>query len=198
MRKQARSEDTRNRILAAARICFSRAGYEATSVDDLCEEAGITKGAFYYHFNSKEALFLELQKIWFSQFEENLNRHADAGLTAADRLIELQDQISNIFQFPDNFLPLTIEFMMYAIRHKLVDKGLNEHYLYEENFTRRQIELGMADGSIQPNDPVFVARALIGMVLGQALLGSLNPQSTDWGKQIKDSVRHFLKGPQPE
>lgn len=50
--------DTRTRILDAALRLLRERGYGATRVDDLCAAAGVTKGAFFHHFDSKEALAL--------------------------------------------------------------------------------------------------------------------------------------------
>jgi AcrR family transcriptional regulator len=58
MVKQAeRSEATTNAILAAARKLFATRGFEATSIDDIGQKAGVAKGAVYHHFASKEAIF---------------------------------------------------------------------------------------------------------------------------------------------
>lgn len=46
----------RKRLLDAAVILIRRQGYTATSVGEVCAEAGVTKGAFFHHFESKEAL----------------------------------------------------------------------------------------------------------------------------------------------
>lgn len=54
--KTPRRPDGRARLLDAARDAFRRDGYAATSVDDLCRLAGVTKGAFFHHFASKEDL----------------------------------------------------------------------------------------------------------------------------------------------
>ena len=54
-RPAARS-DSRERILDAALHAVRSHGYAATSVDDLCEAAGVTKGSFFHHFSSKEDL----------------------------------------------------------------------------------------------------------------------------------------------
>ena len=48
--------DARKRLLDAAMQVIRRQGYSATSVDDICGAAGLTKGAFFYHFKSKEEL----------------------------------------------------------------------------------------------------------------------------------------------
>jgi AcrR family transcriptional regulator len=48
---------TRERLVDAARDLFGRKGYEATSVAEVLEEAGVAKGALYHHFATKEELF---------------------------------------------------------------------------------------------------------------------------------------------
>jgi AcrR family transcriptional regulator len=53
---QARSETTRQRILDAATAVFSEVGFAAAGLGEVIERAGMTKGALYHHFDSKEAL----------------------------------------------------------------------------------------------------------------------------------------------
>jgi len=58
MVKQAeRLQVTHNAIMQAAGKLFGRRGYAATTVDEIAEMAGVAKGAFYHHFQSKEQLF---------------------------------------------------------------------------------------------------------------------------------------------
>jgi len=56
MAPQARSETTRHKILNAAIDLFSEVGYAAAGLGEIIERAGMTKGALYHHFDSKEAL----------------------------------------------------------------------------------------------------------------------------------------------
>lgn len=49
-------KDARTKLLDAALTIIRTKGYTATSVDDLCKAAGVTKGAFFHHFRSKEEL----------------------------------------------------------------------------------------------------------------------------------------------
>lgn len=54
----------RDKLLEAGVKLIRSQGYSATSVDDLCREAGVTKGAFFHHFASKEALGVALADYW--------------------------------------------------------------------------------------------------------------------------------------
>ncbi len=50
-------QETTEKLLAAARRSFAESGYHATSMDVLCAEVGLTRGALYHHFGGKEGLF---------------------------------------------------------------------------------------------------------------------------------------------
>lgn len=56
--------DARNRLLEAARDVIRTQGFTATTVDDLCKAAGVTKGAFFHHFENKEALGIAAAAYW--------------------------------------------------------------------------------------------------------------------------------------
>lgn len=56
--------EARTALLDASFDCFRAKGYAATTVDDLCRAAGVTKGAFFHHFSSKEALGVAAVKHW--------------------------------------------------------------------------------------------------------------------------------------
>ncbi len=63
----ATSQDT---LIAAARQLMLERGYPSTTVDEICELAGVSKGAFYYHFGSKE----ELGRVTLDAFYTDLTR----------------------------------------------------------------------------------------------------------------------------
>lgn len=82
MSQVQRSEKSRAQILDSALKLFSHKGYGATSVRDIAEEAGLSKGNVYHHFPDKEAIFRALIDRYFeamSQPEFPFNRALAAG-----------------------------------------------------------------------------------------------------------------------
>ncbi len=74
-----RSAATTAAILAAARKLFAEDGFVATSVDRIVAEAGVAKGAFYHHFDSKEEVFLAVLEEAQSALAVEVVRAAAAG-----------------------------------------------------------------------------------------------------------------------
>src|SRR5215467_8722938 len=78
----SQKHSAKDKILEAALAVIRTKGYAATTVDDLCAAAGVTKGAFFHHFKSKEELAVAAAEFW-SQMTGNLfaqapyHRHAD-------------------------------------------------------------------------------------------------------------------------
>ncbi len=56
--------DSRTKLLDAALQVFRGKGYTATTVDDICRAAGVTKGSFFHHFKTKEGLTLDAAAHW--------------------------------------------------------------------------------------------------------------------------------------
>ncbi len=82
---QARAEATRNSVLRAAAAVFERKGFAGATISDILAEASVTKGALYFHFDSKEALaaaIIEQQADW-------REAHAPESRWAMQRIIDL-------------------------------------------------------------------------------------------------------------
>jgi len=77
-RKKAHNEQVRARILAAAGLAFRAHGYDGVGLNDLMAGAGLTRGAFYAHFKSKEALFVEVMRAQHPILRKLQDRTGDA------------------------------------------------------------------------------------------------------------------------
>ena len=83
---QRRAKETREGILEAAAIQFSRTGYAGTSINDIHRNANSTKGAMYFHFANKEAIAHQLLYRWSEAVSETIAK-AEATGQPADRQI---------------------------------------------------------------------------------------------------------------
>ena len=189
---QARSEETRTHILEAALRHFANRGYNAASVDDICAEAGVSKGAFYHHFPSKQALFLELLNEWLDTI--------DAGFEAARKetvpatLRAFTDMLPGIFATADGRLPMFLEFWLQASRDETVwEATIAPYQRYQQYFTTL-VEQGQAEGSFRPEiDAPSAAKMIVALAVGLLLQGLLT-SDTDWQKTSRVSMEVLLNG----
>ncbi|GLX53116.1 gamma-butyrolactone-binding protein [Streptomyces hygroscopicus subsp. hygroscopicus] len=91
MAQQERAVRTRRAVLEAAAAVFAERGYAAATIAEILNRAGVTKGALYFHFDSKAALARGvLQEQISAEYhvprEVKLQEWVDAGMTLADRL----------------------------------------------------------------------------------------------------------------
>ena len=75
MVRQARSEATRRKIIMSAVELFNEIGYPATGLGDIIERAEMTKGALYYHFDSKESLATAIIEEGSAHLVERVSEH---------------------------------------------------------------------------------------------------------------------------
>ena len=116
MTAQQRGKETRSRILRAAVECFAQNGYDSTGVAEICERAGVTKGGFYHHFSSKQALFLELLEHWLAGVDTQLGMAGSDSDTAPERLLQMAGMARHVFQTASGQLPMFLEFLRKAAR----------------------------------------------------------------------------------
>jgi AcrR family transcriptional regulator len=112
--REERQQQTRERLLDAALAVFSQRGYHATSVDEVAEAAGFSKGAVYSNFASKEELFLALLDRHFT------HEMATWGTTPPQDASEPPRDFAESIQQARTWNLLLIEFLLYAIREERV------------------------------------------------------------------------------
>ena len=109
-------ERTREHLLEAARVAVARNGYDGTSIADIAEAAGFSKGAFFSNYESKEALLLELLRRHKEQDIATLGRilaEAEGGKDAASAL----DRYLEGLGADGDWVRLDIELQLHAARN---------------------------------------------------------------------------------
>ena len=196
---QPRSEKTRAAIMAASAALFSQAGYEAASVAQICEQAGVSKGAFYHHFPSKQDLFLAILEDWLAGLDSRLENARAGDESVPQSLLRMAGTIGEVFRVASGQLPMFMEFMVRASRDQAVwNAAIAPYRRYQRRFASL-ISAGQREGSIRADvDPQAAAWALISLAVGILLQGVVDPAAADWQAVTLHSVEMFIKGMKQE
>ena len=100
MKRNSNKDKSRNQILDAALKVFVKKGYAQTRMDDIVDVSGLSKGAIYHHYRSKNELFLSLIDHWETYFFTDIFKKS----------IKDQD--------PDTLLREIVRDVVYAFKHK--------------------------------------------------------------------------------
>jgi AcrR family transcriptional regulator len=189
---QQRSAETRARILEAAIKCFSNAGYDAASVDEICTDAGVSKGAFYHHFPSKQALFLALLNGWLQTIDTGIQ--ASRGQTVPETFFKMTEAFPYIFESAGERLPMFLEFWLQASRDKKVWQASIAPYRRYHKYFATLIKKGVQERSFVQVDADIAARMIVAMAMGLLLQSLLDPKGAKWEKVARETTETMMKG----
>ncbi|MEU6392951.1 ScbR family autoregulator-binding transcription factor [Streptomyces sp. NPDC046939] len=95
---QERAVQTRLQVLEAAALLFDQRGYAGTSIKDVADEVGMTKGAVYFHYPTKEALTIAVVEAHYARWPVLLEASQSKGLGPMDTLVDLLDRTATQFR----------------------------------------------------------------------------------------------------
>ncbi len=181
MVRQARSEATRKRIINAAVDLFAEVGYQATGLGDIIERAEMTKGALYYHFDSKEALATAI-----------IEEGANTALTAFRSISEpsspaLENMIHGVFVVADlittDKMVRTGSQLLRAFGEFNAATALTHGHLLSEMVA--QARQAIAEGDLRDGlDPDAVGELIVGAVLGAEFISNAASGGADLIERI--------------
>jgi len=190
---QGRGEETRAQIITAAIKDFAQNGYDGTGVAEICRSAGISKGAFYHHFASKETLYLELLDDWLTSIDEELQSIRKRSDSTLDALIEMTQVFRGVFESSPVKVPVFLEFLTRAARQPRLRRAALEPYRRYQRYFAEIIEQGVREGTIRSDSPEQTAQLLVSMAVGLVLQGALDPSSADWGAVAETATTFFIR-----
>lgn len=176
-------EETVQRILEIAFHLFTTKGYEKTSIQDIVDALGMSKGAIYHHFKSKEEILLRLCETfyddmgWFTEIQDN---PALNGLQKLEQIfiheLENEQKIAvDILTAP----------LVYNVR--MVFESLKSAVNEVAPLIKEILEEGIADGSVHAKDPKDAAEILI-LLINMWINPGLFPVSR---KRFEEKIRFY-------
>lgn len=191
-KKQIQSEQTRKKIADAARHLFVQKGYKATSIEEITAATGSSKGNLYYHFKSKEGLFLylldEWDRDWIAKWKEKEHLHT----TATEKMYGFAEQMVR----EDLNHPLTKaadEFFIGDDKTCEVEERLAEMVGEHLSFNRALIQQGIDSGEFRENDVQGLALVLEALVIGLSQV-SRRANLTQALETYRLAIQVFLHG----
>jgi AcrR family transcriptional regulator len=191
-----RREQTREELLTAAEACFVSQGFHASSVDEVADRAGYTKGAVYSNFASKEDLFFAV----YERRVEHVLTEVVPGLRQAGAERAFDQLAAGALQRrdrSDGWRAVFFEFWAHVLRHpELRERFAAIHARFLEPMTDAVRQLADDRGQALPSDVTAsqVAVAWNAMEVGLAMERLTQPQTVDvalarrMGRLLLDAV----------
>ena len=146
--KKKNSRNTKGKIVSAAWQLFYRQGYDDTTIDEIVEASGTSRGSFYHYFEGKDALLSSLSYLFDEKYEE-LTETMDMSLSPIEKLIFLNQELFGMIENT-----VSVDLLCQLFSSQLVTKG--ERHLLNTNRTYykllRQITVeGQEQGCFKEN-----------------------------------------------
>lgn len=181
--------------------CFARLGFQGTTIERIAREAGVTKGAVYYHFRDKDDLLFAAVTDRIGGFEgrvlEAVSGEADA-LTGLRRVVDacfFHATVSNHRRF---IITLMIEALDV---HPRLSAEFRRILRRMRGFLAEVVRRGQAAGSFRPDvDPDVAAATLVGGIMGAEMQYYQDPERLDLRTVLDalvDQVARWLAPPPP-
>ena len=115
--KKKNSRNTKGKIVSAAWQLFYRQGYDDTTIDEIVEASGTSRGSFYHYFEGKDALLSSLSYLFDEKYEE-LMETMDTNLSPIEKLIFLNQELFGMIENT-----VSVDLLCQLFSSQLITKG---------------------------------------------------------------------------
>ncbi len=190
-------EKSRDRILTAAYKIIARVGYAAATIDRIAAEAGLTKGAVYWHFENKKELFLAILEKRLAHRLMEYPKYAYSAVQSADPLPGIATMLSNQISFamfdPD-WQKIYLSYVLQG-EDKEITKKLHELSSVLLNSGSALLAKMQKDGFLDPRiDTRALAVIWIAVLDGLVLAWLRSPDAIDYASIAPQLARVLWEG----
>ena len=168
-------EERKAQILTAAWTCFTRKGYNNTTMDDIVAESGLSKGSLYWHFDSKEALFEAAVLAFFNEVGQEIFAALEQCETVSDKLRAATRGTVNLGRRTEGVFSLIVEFWARSDRREEASRFWADVLVHYKEYFAGVIEEGIQKGEFKVVDAGHLAWLLMAAYDGLAAYLMLVP-----------------------
>ena len=166
---QTKQDLRKDQILDAALTVLVHNGYEGSRMDDVVSESQLSKGAIYWYYKSKKAMYLDLVNFWVIRYSATINHLVENDQSAPDQLKSLFNYFIDQYESdPDPFIALT-EFWSMAQKDDDFRAKLQKVYSQFLEVLEKIVAKGVKDGDFKKLDIRITAMSIM-----------LNVESINW------------------
>ena len=191
--KELQSEQTKQLIIEVSTKLFARKGFYGTSIADLAQAAGLTKGALYHHFKDKDDIFFAVINSVRSIWQEKVAREVICGRNSLDKISILFEKHADLLSQND-FMCLVMSNLMNEMGDDdpKYSSVLNDTYQEFVLFVEEIIYSGQSKGEIRTDlDPRLLSLNIVGILKGIGCYPQLNFVKID-RKAMANSLKIIL------
>ena len=190
---------TRQKLMDAALVVFSKKGYATTTLDDIAREAGVTRGAIYWHFKGgKIELFNAILGERFERVGNVLKEVFSSGKTPAEMLRLMMIRLLEYIEEDADYRAVQ-EMLMFKteIAPEMADgmRGKSEKIHESVRVAESLIEKGKASGEIRKDvNSRAAALAAMSIINGAVSIWLVDTKQFSIKEQAASMVDVFIKG----
>jgi len=154
---------TKDKVIQSAIKLFAKKGFDATSMREIAERAGVTKPMIYYHYRNKEDLYFSLLDEYLSKFIQKVDGVFSLPISPQEKIqsfVELY--IKHLKKNPKIFRIINREI---TGNRKHLDKLTDNYFSKIHSALAKVIDDGIKEGSFKTLDPHATAFTLIGTIV---------------------------------
>lgn len=186
-----RGARTREKLRQAAYQVFRDAGYEATTVDAVCEAAAVSKGAFYFHYQAKQDVFIDILEVWSREITEQVEVQFTASPGAKDALTAVREALTREIHRGRVIVPLWLEFTVRARHDAAIRQALAAFYQRGRSAVADILRPGVP--WLAASDLDALSRTVFGGYIGVLMQEIADPDGAD-AEDAVDAVFGVLRG----
>ncbi len=188
------SKERQNQVLDAAIKVFARLGFHKASMDNIAEEAEMSKGLLYWYFKSKDAIIAAILKRFFILEQNHLAILKTEEVSATERLLRYNEILMGKTHYLRVLMPIAMEFYALAARQENVKAFMKDYFKEYRDILADLVSQGIAQGEFKAVDPQEAATTMVALYEGTFLLASIDPKAFNLENQVNTSFRLFLNG----